>query len=42
MEIGPRIKEAIIKDSSSVEINEISINDGMISLEQDGIIKALN
>jgi type II secretory ATPase GspE/PulE/Tfp pilus assembly ATPase PilB-like protein len=23
-------------------INEVAINDGMISLEQDGLIKALN
>jgi type IV pilus assembly protein PilB len=41
MEIIPSIKEAIIHGESSVAINEIAINSGMISLEQDGIIKAL-
>lgn len=41
MEIIASIKEAIIHGESSVAINEIAINSGMISLEQDGIIKAL-
>ena len=42
MEITPKIKELILKWSSGVEINEVAITDGMISLEQDGIMKALN
>lgn len=41
MEIIASIKEAIIRGDSSVVINEIGINSGMISLEQDGIMKAL-
>ncbi len=41
MEIITSIKEAIIRGDSSVVINEIGINSGMISLEQDGIMKAL-
>lgn len=41
MEIIASIKEAIIRGDSSVVINELAINSGMISLEQDGIIKAL-
>ncbi len=42
MEINALIKEAIIKSESSVTINNIAIQTGMISLEQDGIMKALN
>ncbi len=42
MEITNRIKEAIVAGESSVVINEIGIDEGMISLEQDGIMKALN
>lgn len=42
MEISTKIKEAIITGESSVAINEMAIDDGMISLEQDGIMKALN
>jgi len=42
MEITPAIKKMIIDGASAVIINEVAITDGMISLEQDGIIKALN
>jgi type II secretory ATPase GspE/PulE/Tfp pilus assembly ATPase PilB-like protein len=42
MEITSKIKELILKWASGVEINEAAITDGMISLEQDGIMKALN
>lgn len=42
LEITPNIKKMIIDGASAVMINEVAINDGMISLEQDGIIKALN
>lgn len=42
LEITPRVKEAILRGDSSVAINEMAIDDGMISLEQDGIIKAIN
>jgi type IV pilus assembly protein PilB len=42
MEITPKIKELILSWSSGVVINEVAITNGMISLEQDGIMKALN
>ena len=42
MEITPILKEFIIKWESSVAINEAAIEWWMISLEQDGVIKALN
>ncbi|EKD66534.1 MAG: hypothetical protein ACD_49C00037G0003 [uncultured bacterium (gcode 4)] len=42
MEITPKIKEFIIKWESSVAINEVAIDEWMISLEQDWIMKALN
>jgi type II secretory ATPase GspE/PulE/Tfp pilus assembly ATPase PilB-like protein len=41
MEITPPIKESIIRGESSVVINTIAIQNGMISLEQDGVMKAL-
>ena len=42
LEITPWVKEMILKWSSAYEINKQAIVDGMISLEQDGIMKALN
>jgi type IV pilus assembly protein PilB len=42
LEITPNIKKMIIDGASATMINEVAITDGMISLEQDGIIKALN
>ncbi|MFB0965641.1 MAG: GspE/PulE family protein [Patescibacteria group bacterium] len=42
MEIGPEIKKLILEGASGVQINETAIDAGMISLEQDGIMKALN
>lgn len=42
MEITTNIKKMIIDGASATIINEVAIQDGMISLEQDGIIKALN
>lgn len=42
LEITPNIKKMIIEGSSATAINDIAIDDGMTSLEQDGIIKALN
>ena len=42
LEITPEIKKMIIEGGSSAQINEVAIDNGMISLEQDGIIKALN
>lgn len=42
MEITPKIKELILAGASGVTINETAITDGMVSLEQDGIMKALN
>lgn len=42
LEITQNIKKMIIDWASATMINEVAISDGMISLEQDGIIKALN
>ncbi len=42
LEITPNIKKMIIDGASATIINDVAIQDGMISLEQDGIIKALN
>lgn len=42
LEITTNIKKMIIDGASATIINEVAIGDGMISLEQDGIIKALN
>ncbi len=42
MEITKKIKELILTWASSVMINDIAIDEWMISLEQDWIIKALN
>jgi len=41
LEITPGVKEMILKGDSAFNINIQAIKDGMISLEQDGIIKAL-
>lgn len=42
LEITPNIKKMIIDGASATMINDVAIGDGMISLEQDGLIKALN
>lgn len=42
LEITSNVKKLIIDGASATIINDAAINDGMISLEQDGIIKALN
>lgn len=42
LEITNSVKKLIIDGASATIINEAAIIDGMISLEQDGIIKALN
>ncbi len=41
LEISPGVKEMILRGDSAFNINRQAIEDGMISLEQDGIIKAL-
>lgn len=41
LEITSNVKKMIIDGASATMINEVAINDGMISLEQDGLIKAL-
>lgn len=41
LEIWPWVKEMILRWDSAFNINRQAIKDGMISLEQDGIIKAL-
>jgi len=42
LEITPWVKEMVLSWSSAYNINNQAIKDWMISLEQDGIIKALN
>ncbi len=42
LEITPGVKEMILNGQSAFNINKQAIKDGMISLEQDGIIKALS
>lgn len=42
LEITPGVKEMVLSGQSAYEINKQAILDGMISLEQDGIMKALN
>lgn len=42
LEITPGVKEMVLAGSSAYDINRQAIKDGMISLEQDGIMKALN
>ncbi len=42
LEITPWVKEMILDGQSAFNINRQAIKDWMISLEQDGIIKALN
>lgn len=42
LEITPWVKQMILSWASAFNINKQAIQDGMISLEQDGIIKALN
>ncbi len=42
LEITPWVKEMILSGTSAYNINNQAIKDGMISLEQDGIMKALN
>lgn len=41
LEIGNGVKDMILNGDSALNINRQAIKDGMISLEQDGIIKAL-
>lgn len=42
LEISPRIKELIFSGSSAIAIHEAAMDEGMTSLEQDGIIRAMN
>lgn len=42
LEITASVKKLIIDGASATIINDAAIDDGMVSLEQDGIIKALN
>jgi len=42
LEITPWVKEMILSGASAFNINKQAIKDWMISLEQDGIMKALN
>ena len=42
MHITNGIKDLIIKGAAGVEIHEAAVAEGMVSLEQDGLIKALN
>lgn len=40
MELSEDLKEGITSEKPSYELQKIALQDGMISLEQDGIIKA--
>lgn len=42
LEITPGVKDMILDNQSAFNINRMAIKEGMISLEQDGILKALN
>ena len=42
LEITPAVKQMINSGKNAFEINDAAVDEGMISLEQDGIIKALN
>lgn len=42
LEITPWVKEMVLSGASAYNINKQAIKDWMISLEQDGIMKALN
>ncbi|MBW7954704.1 type II/IV secretion system protein [Candidatus Gracilibacteria bacterium] len=42
LEMSDGVKEMVLAGESAFNINKQAIRDGMISLEQDGIIKALN
>jgi len=42
LEITPWVKEMILRGDSAFNINRQAIKDGMISLEQDGVMKALS
>ena len=42
LEITPWVKEMILDNQSAFNINRMAIKEWMISLEQDGIMKALN
>ena len=42
LEITAWVKEMVLKWNSAYDINKQAILDGMVSLEQDGIMKALN
>lgn len=42
LEVTPWVKEMILAEASAFNINRQAIQDGMISLEQDGIMKALH
>ena len=41
LEITPWVKDMILKGDSAFNINRQAVKDGMISLEQDGVMKAL-
>ncbi|MPN59714.1 hypothetical protein SDC9_207436 [bioreactor metagenome] len=42
MPISPEISNLILKRSSSAEIEEMAIKQGMLLMKQDGYLKALN
>jgi hypothetical protein len=41
MEMTPGIKKKIVEGASSLAIHEQGVADGLITLEMDGVIKAL-
>ncbi len=42
MLLGPKLKKAILDQMPSSELQRVAQKEGMVTLEQDGIIKALN
>ncbi len=42
LEISPWVKDMILQGASAFNINRQAVKDGMISLEQDGVMKALS
>jgi general secretion pathway protein E len=42
MELSEKLRDAVLKKMSSTQIQELAIAEGMVTMIQDGVIKALN
>jgi type II secretory ATPase GspE/PulE/Tfp pilus assembly ATPase PilB-like protein len=42
MLISERVQDLVVKHASSGEIEKLAIEEGMITMKQDGYLKALN